>query len=148
VRCPACGFVGYANSAPTSSGLVEDGGRVLLARRAVEPERGRWDVPGGFLEEGEHPLEGLRRELREEAGLEIEPLELLGIWTGRYGDAPDAVATLNVYWRARVVAGEPSAADDVAELRWFAPHELPPPEQLAFVHTPDVLAAWLERRGR
>ena len=60
--------------------LVEDGeGRVLLARRAVEPDRGLWDCPGGFLEEGEHPLDGLRRELAEETGLVAGPARFVGI---------------------------------------------------------------------
>ena len=147
MRCPRCGFVAYANSVPTASALVEDDeGRVLLARRAVEPNAGLWDLPGGFLAEHEHPLEGLRRELREEAGLEIEPLELLGIWMDRYGDGPDAAATLNLYWTARAVAGVPVPADDVAELRWFAPAELPSRDEIAFANTADVLAAWRARR--
>src|SRR5205085_1223949 len=73
-RCPWCGFVAYANSAPTANALVVDGeGRLLLVRRAIEPFKGRWDIPGGFLEEGEHPLDGIRRELREETGLDVEP---------------------------------------------------------------------------
>ena len=54
-------------------------GRVLLGRRAFEPHLGRWDLPGGFLDEEEHPRDCVRRELREEAGVEIEPLELLGV---------------------------------------------------------------------
>ena len=59
-----------------------------------------------------------------------------------YGDGPDAAATLNLTWTARILSGEPSAADDVAELRWFAADELPGPGELAFEHTPDVLEAW------
>jgi 8-oxo-dGTP diphosphatase len=130
---------------PTASALVEDdAGRLLLARRAVPPGLGLWDVPGGYLEEGEHPLDGLRRELREEAGVEIEPGGLLGIWMDAYGDADDANATLNLYWRARIASGEPAPADDVAELRWFRPDELPPAAELAFRSTADVLDAWRE----
>ena len=137
--CDACGFVAYANSAPTASAVLVDGdGRVLLARRAVEPELGRWDLPGGFLEEGEEPLAGLRRELREEGGLEVEPLSFLGAWVDSYGDGEGAVATLNLYWLARA-DGEPQAADDVAELRWFAPDALP---ELAFRVNAVVLEAW------
>jgi NADH pyrophosphatase NudC (nudix superfamily) len=67
LECPECGFVAYASSKATAGALVEDEeGRLLLARRAHEPFKGRWDIPGGFLEEGEHPLDGLRRELCEE----------------------------------------------------------------------------------
>jgi ADP-ribose pyrophosphatase YjhB (NUDIX family) len=145
--CGTCGFVAYASSAPTASALCVDGsGRVLLARRAHEPYREQWDVPGGFLEEGEHPLDGLRRELTEETGLEIEPEDLLGIWMDRYGDGASAPATLNLYWTARVVGGEPVPADDVSELRWFGPDELPPADELAFENTAKVLSAWRIRQ--
>ena len=131
--CAKCGYVAYAGPEPTVCALVlDDDGRVLLARRKFEPQAGKWDVPGGFLEEDEEPLDGLRRELREEAGVEIEPLELAGIWADRYGGADDATATLNLYWTARIVSGEPTPADDVAELRWFLPDDIPPDEEFAF----------------
>ena len=144
----ACGSRYYANSSPCVSGLVEDGeGRVLLARRAVEPSLGFWDPPGGFLQEGEHPEDGLRRELLEETGLRCEPVRFLGAWMDVYGDAPDAAATLNLYWTMRVVSGEPVAADDVAELRWFGRDELPAADALAFATVKDALAAWAELQG-
>jgi ADP-ribose pyrophosphatase YjhB (NUDIX family) len=142
VECPSCGFRNYASSKPTASALcVDDEGRVLLSKRAIPPFEGRWDLPGGFLEEGEHPLDGVRRELREEAGVEIEPLELLGIWMDRYGGDGSAAATLNFYYTARIVEGEPEAADDVAEFGWFTPDEIPD-DELAFGHLHEVLTAW------
>jgi 8-oxo-dGTP diphosphatase len=146
VECPACGFVAYASSKPTAGALVEEGGRVLLARRAHGPFAGSWDIPGGFLEEGEHPLDGLRRELQEETGLEVEPLDYLGVWMDRYGGDSTAEATLNFYWTARAISGEPAPADDVNELRWFGADELPPAEELAFENVPLVLAAWRARQ--
>jgi NAD+ diphosphatase len=143
VECPACGFVGYAGSSPCACALVEDGaGRVLLGRRAIEPYRGLWDTPGGYLNEHEHPLDGLRRELREETGLTVEPVRFLGVFMDRYGDGPDANSTLNLFWTARIVEGDPVAADDVAELRWFRPDELPRPDELAFTLLPSVFDAW------
>jgi ADP-ribose pyrophosphatase YjhB (NUDIX family) len=146
VECPECGFIAYASSKPTAGALCEDDdGRVLLVRRADEPFKGRWDIPGGFLEEGEHPLEGIRRELREETGLEVEPLDFLGVWMDRYGGDSTAEATLNLYWTARVVGGEPQAADDVDALQWFGADELPPPGELAFENVPLVLLAWRAR---
>lgn len=138
----------YANSAPTASALVlDDAGRVLLARRAHEPFAGRWDIPGGFLEEGEHPLEGLVRELKEETGLNVEPLDLFAIEMDRYGGAADAQATLNLYWLVRTTGGAPVAADDVTELAWFAPHELPPRDELAFDNVVRVLARWRDEHA-
>ena len=147
VHCPECGFIDYASSKPTAGALCEDDeGRVLLVRRPDEPFIGRRDIPGGFLEEGEHPLDGLRRELREETGLEVEPSEFVGVWMDRYGGDSTAEATLNMYWTARVVGGEAEAADDVSELGWFGADELPAPEELAFENVPLVLSAWGARR--
>jgi ADP-ribose pyrophosphatase YjhB (NUDIX family) len=148
VECPECGFVFYASSKATAGALVvDDEGRVLLGRRRAQPFEGRWDIPGGFLEEGEHPLDGMRRELREETGLEVEPIEFLGIWMDRYGGDSTAESTLNLYWTARPVAGEPDPADDVSELRWFAPDELPGQDELAFENVPQVLSAWREQNS-
>ena len=141
VSCPACGLVQYANSEPTASAVIRDDlGRLLLARRAAPPHVGRWDLPGGFLEEGEHPLDALRRELREEAGVEIEPLELAAIEMDVYGDDDGSPWTLNLYWEARIVSGELTPDDDVGELRWFSPGELPPDDEIAFANVAQVLA--------
>jgi 8-oxo-dGTP diphosphatase len=146
-ECPECGFRAWASSKATACAVVtDDGGRALLVRRAGEPFRGYWDLPGGFLEEGEHPLDGLRRELLEETGLDVEPGDFIGIWMDRYGDGEDAHATLNLYWAARVLAGDATAADDVTELGWFAPDEFPPAEELAF-HIAEVLAVWREQHA-
>jgi 8-oxo-dGTP diphosphatase len=146
VECPACGFVAYANPKPTASALcADDRGRLLLGRRAIEPFKGRWDTPGGFVEEGEHPLETIRRELREETGLEVEPLEFFGIWMDHYGGDSTAQSTMNLYWTARVVGGEAKAADDVSELRWFERNELPSADELAFENVPQVVSAWRSR---
>jgi 8-oxo-dGTP diphosphatase len=141
-HCTGCGSVYYAGSKATACALcVDERGRVLLARRANQPFQGRWDLPGGFLEEGEHPFDALRRELREETGLEVEPLEFVGVWIDRYPYDTYTVSTLNLYWTARVLAGSQAAADDVAELCWFRPDQLPGEGELAF-HIADVLRAW------
>jgi len=145
--CPN-GHVFYANSEPTACAVcTDDRGRVLLARRAGPPFAGYWDLPGGFLEEGEHPLDTVRRELREETGLEVEPGEFLGIWVDTYSEDGSGTSTLNLYWAARVMGeGGGRPADDVSELRWFDPDELPPRGDFAF-HIADVLATWIRRSG-
>lgn len=144
VHCDACGFVLYAHSAVTASAVLEDGGRVLLARRAIEPAKGKWDCVGGFVEEGEHPLDGLRREVREETGLDFAPGRFLGIWMGRY----DSRATLNLFWAGALAAGEPKPHDDIAELRWFDAADVPGANELAFHRLiADVLQAWRDEQA-
>jgi ADP-ribose pyrophosphatase YjhB (NUDIX family) len=138
VRCTSCGEVYWGNAVPGVQGILERAGRVLLARRANEPRRGYWDLPGGFLGEAEAPLEGLRREFREETGLEVEPLEFLQIDIEPYGDR----YVLSITWLVEG-DGEPVADDDVAELRWFAPGELP--DEMAFPGQNAVLRRWAAR---
>jgi 8-oxo-dGTP diphosphatase len=125
--------------------VVRDG-RVLLSRRAVEPMKDCWDIPGGFLEAGEDPEAGAVRELLEETGLHIRPRAMLGMFVDRYGDEDDSVYTLNIYFLADAPAGEPRAQDDVAELRWFATNEIP--NNLAFAHLGQVLDRWCEGFAR
>ena len=138
-HCPACGAAYYANSAPAVEGLLERDGKVLLSRRGIEPRRGLWDLPGGFLEEGEEPLDGLAREFREETGLEVRPLEWLGTHVERY----QHYFVLGLTWLVEA-DGEPRAADDVEELAWFGPGELP--AEMAFPHQDDLVRAWAARR--
>jgi ADP-ribose pyrophosphatase YjhB (NUDIX family) len=142
--CASCERKVYANPAPTASALVlDDEGRVLLARRAGDPGAGLWDLVGGFMDEGEEPLATLRRELREETGTEIEPLEFLGGFPDRYG--AEGIYTINFYWTARIVDGEPEPSDDVAALAWFAPQELPERDEFAFRNTVEALEVWRSR---
>jgi 8-oxo-dGTP diphosphatase len=140
--CTQCGRPLYENSKPCASAIVVRDGRALLARRAVDPFKGYWDIPGGFLEAGEEPESGAVRELLEETGLHIETRELLGMWIDRYGNGPESVFTLNIYYLADAPDGEPHAEDDVAELRWFGPSEIP--GDLAFPHSKLVLDCWRE----
>jgi ADP-ribose pyrophosphatase YjhB (NUDIX family) len=147
VSCPVCGFVAYANPKPAANAfVVDDEGRVLLARRATEPSLGLWDLPGGFVEEGEHPVETLRRELLEETGLRVEPGDFAGLWMDEYGTGEDSESTLCLYWTARVLSGEPQPADDVSELVWFAADDLPDDRELAFPSVAAALASWRASR--
>ena len=136
---PACGRITYRNAKPCAGAMVEQDGLVLLIQRAIEPYQGAWDIPGGFLEEWEHPATGAIREVREETGLEIELTALLGIFIDHYG--PADYNTLNVYYRAQVVGGALQAADDALAAAWFAPDALP--AEIAFPdHERMALAAW------
>jgi ADP-ribose pyrophosphatase YjhB (NUDIX family) len=128
--CGTCGFRAYANSVPGVEAVIVDrDGRVLLGRRMIEPALGRWDFPGGFLDENEDPLDGLRREIREETGLEIETRAFVGIYLEPY----DGRTVLCLTWRAAPSGGVERAGDDLSELHWFERDELPIAE-LAFAH--------------
>ena len=123
-RCPSCGRTWYQNSSPTVGCVIVDGERALVTVRAREPEKGRLDVPGGFLLPGEDPIEGLEREIREELGLTIEVSveDCLSMTPHVYGSEGDYVLALG--FRARSFGGRLAAADDVADVRWVATEEL------------------------
>ena len=108
VGCPSCGSDYYANSAPAVQGVLERDGRVLLAKRAIEPRLGHWDLPGGFLEEGEEALDGLRREFAEETGLDVEPVD----WLGACLDPYAGYWVLGLTWVVKA-EGVPQPADEV-----------------------------------
>lgn len=142
--CPSCGLVLYENPAPTAGAIVNDReGRIMLVRRAIEPFKGRWDVPGGFIKPGEDGDDALRRELAEELGVEVLVGAAAEVIADTYG--ADGVPTLNIFYLARIVRGEPAPADDVAEIAWFGADELPPASEIAFPCVREVLAR--RRRG-
>jgi ADP-ribose pyrophosphatase YjhB (NUDIX family) len=141
-ECRACGYTGYANPVPATEAVCFDGrGRVLLGRRAVDPGAGLWDLPGGFLHENEHPLDALRREIREETSLELEDVDFLGFWLEPY----DGRIVLSLVWTASAL-GHGHADDDLVELQWFDSAELPDAGDFAFSHQPAAVSAALARR--
>ena len=85
--CARCAWRWYANPKPAAGVILERDGSVLLLRRAVEPGLGAWDLPAGYLDPGESPEEAARRETREESGLEVELVRLVGVYTSRPGNA-------------------------------------------------------------
>jgi ADP-ribose pyrophosphatase YjhB (NUDIX family) len=93
--CPSCAAVHYRNAKPCAGALVVRDGRVLLGRRAIEPARGSWDIPGGFLNPWEHPADGAAREVREETGLEVRLTRLLAVEVDSYEARG---YTLNLYY--------------------------------------------------
>ncbi len=85
LRCSACGFELYLNPAAAVAGAIVDGqGRMVVLVRGKEPGKGKWDLPGGFVDPGETAEDALRREVREEIGLEVTALHYLGSWPNIY----------------------------------------------------------------
>ncbi len=111
-------------------GILVDRGRVLLVRRGQAPLLGEWSIPGGALEVGETLEEALRREMCEETGLQVQPIEVLEVLDRIVRD--DGGRTRYHYVLIDFLcrldgtpAAEASAATDVTECRWAAPEELP-----------------------
>ena len=104
-----------------------DDHRVLLIRRGQAPLLGEWSLPGGVLECGETLREAVAREAREETGLIIETLDMLGVYERVIRDEEGRVRYHYVLldFLCRTVGGDLKAASDAADVRWFTRDELP-----------------------
>ncbi len=100
--------------------------RVLLVRRATEPLKGEWSVPGGMLELGEKLRDGVRREVLEETGLKVEPDDVLDVFDSIFRDEHGRTQYHYVLidYLCRLVSGEAKAGSDVSEVRWVQEDEL------------------------
>jgi ADP-ribose pyrophosphatase YjhB (NUDIX family) len=135
--CPQCDRIFFRNPKVVVSALIEDGGRVLLVLRDIEPGRGLWGMPGGYVDWDEHPQDALIRECLEEVQVRVEPLDLLGVQHILMED--EGIVLLP--YRARLVGGNPAAGDEVQQVGWFRPDALPP---LAFASHRKVLHHWTQ----
>ncbi|MFH0750417.1 MAG: NUDIX hydrolase [Chloroflexota bacterium] len=139
LACEACGYITYVNPRLVITTLpVNEVGEVLLLRRGIEPGRGLWAQPGGFMEIDETVHEGAIRETLEETGLIVEPGEIVGLYT-----RPEA-AIVVIAFVARIVGGAPVATAEALEVRPFAPDAIPWPE-IAFRTSAWALRDWIRR---
>ena len=107
-------------------GVVIHEGRALLVRRASEPLKGEWSIPGGLVELGEKLIEAVEREVLEETGLIVEAGEVLELFDSIWkdGDGRCRYHYVLVDYLCRVKGGELKAATDVSEVQWIGPEEL------------------------
>jgi len=120
LACATCGSIAYVNPRLVVSTIpVTDAGDVVLLRRGIEPGRGLWAQPGGFLEVDETVGEGAVRETLEETGLLVEPGEIVGL----YSRLEAAVVVLA--FEAQVVGGEAGPTPEALEVQAFAPGDIP-----------------------
>lgn len=120
--CADCGFVFYMNtSAATAAFIINSKGELLAVRRAKEPAKGTLDLPGGFIDNGETAEEGIRREVKEETGLDVTECNYLFSLPNIYPYAGIDVHTLDMLFECKVDEnGIAKADDDAEEIVWIA----------------------------
>ena len=106
--------------------IIIDRGRALVVRRATEPLKGEWSIPGGVLELGETLRTGVTREAKEETGLDVLPFEVLEVYDRIVADETGKTRYHYVLidYLCQVTGGELQAASDVSEVRWLTEQEL------------------------
>lgn len=107
----------HRNPVPTVDIVMQRGSKVLMIRRKKEPFAGRLALPGGFVNEGETAEDAARREVSEETGLEVEPVDILGVYSDPARDPRRH--TITVVFVAIRVGGKEQASDDAAEIEWI-----------------------------
>jgi ADP-ribose pyrophosphatase YjhB (NUDIX family) len=132
--CPACGFVYFTDPKVGVGVAVVEGDRLLLVRRAIDPERGKWSLPAGYLDHGEDPRLAAAREAWEECGLVVAVGALLDV----IYNPPGGGASIFILYRAERSGGTLRAGDDADAADFFALDQLP---ELAFASTRAAVAA-------
>ncbi len=138
LRCPACEWTHWNNPTPVLAAVIEladRDGQVLLARNAAWPER-MFALITGFMEAGETPEEGIAREIREETRLEVDALDLIGVYDFQ------RMNQLIVAYHA-IARGEIVLSEELAEYRLYRPEEI----KCWRAGTGHAVADWLSRRG-
>ncbi|KAK9855155.1 hypothetical protein WJX84_009653 [Apatococcus fuscideae] len=124
--CTNCGFIDYYNPKMVVGCIVEHEGKILLCKRAIDPCRGKWTFPAGFMELHESSMDGARRETAEEANANVE-----GLAPYTHLDIP-AIAQTYILFRAKLAAPYTySPGAESLAVQFFEPHEIPF-DQLAF----------------
>lgn len=106
--------------------VIQRGNEILLTQRGSEPGRGFWSIPGGVVELGEALHKALKREVKEETGLEIEVGGLVGYNDNVIKDEQGRIRFhyVNIFFRAQAKRGQARAASDAADAQWVTLHRL------------------------
>ena len=138
--CTACDKVHYVNPLVVVGCVPEAGGKILLCRRAIEPRRGYWTIPAGFMENGETLAEGAARETMEEAMAKVDMHDLFAV--------VDVVHArqVNIMFRATLLDGQFGAGEETLEAALFEPEEIPW-DEIAFLSVRFALEKFLEDRA-
>lgn len=147
-RCRACGLTLYLGPVAAVGALIHDSqGRLLMVRRAKDPGKGRWGLPGGFIDREESVEEALCREVLEETSLELIEWELLFTHPNRYAYGGIWVPVIDLFYLCRVRADQPLrlADGELESAHWVHPtaEQL---DQMAFPSNRLAIEHWLRTR--
>jgi 8-oxo-dGTP diphosphatase len=120
--CSRCGWINYENPLPVAVAVVRQNKKILLIKRGIEPQKGRWALPSGFIEIEETPQEACLRELKEETSLEGKISGLVGVYS-QPSKMYDNI--LVVAYEVEVTKTKPLAGDDAREVKFYSLRKLP-----------------------
>jgi NAD+ diphosphatase len=143
--CASCGFIQFHDPKVAVIALITCDDHVVLTQRAVNPQKDKWTLPGGYMDAGEMPEEALQRELIEEIGLPVIVNGLIQIMPMLAEDAAGQYVNRGIVlaYSASPRSGKLDilqSKDDVQAAQWFTQQNIPP--NLAFESTYELLARW------
>jgi 8-oxo-dGTP diphosphatase len=106
----------YRNPTPTADIILQRDSKILMVRRKKDPFKGQLALPGGFINEGETAEEAARREAIEETTLEVEPIEILGVYSDPKRDPRKHI--MSIVFVGIIVGGSDKAGDDAESIEW------------------------------
>ena len=137
--CSRCGKIFYENPTPVVAVIArDDEGKILLIKRKIEPCKGEWALPSGFMELEESPAEAALRELAEETGLKGKSKRLIGVYPN---NSEIHGYLITIIYEIKILGGKLCAGDDAEEAEFFAVNQLPP---LAFQSHQEALGEVLK----
>ncbi|MEI7653168.1 MAG: NUDIX domain-containing protein [bacterium] len=147
-HCDACQTDYYINPRPCNAIIITDAsGRALLTKRAFDPAKGKWDLPGGFMDCEETAEESVRREAREELGVELDDIAYMNSGYDRYVFKGMNYHTLGFVFTAKIRGAQvPQPNDDVSEIRYFSREEIDM-DALAFPVLRTTLEYFWDKKG-
>lgn len=125
-KCHSCGFQFFINSSAAVTAIIfNDKGELLLSRRGVEPEIGKLDLPGGFIDPGENAETAMMREIKEELDLVPDRLEYMGTFPNDYHFSGTVVFTIDLVFKCHVSDFSTlTYRDDIIGLEFIKPHQI------------------------
>lgn len=130
--CPSCGFIHYLDPKVVACSILEMEDKIVLLRRGIDPQKGKWVVPGGYVDRGEAVETAAMRETEEECGLKTRIKNILGVYS--YSGNIHVV----IFFVAEYISGQLISGDETVEAKLFSESQIPW-KNLAFRSTKDAL---------
>jgi ADP-ribose pyrophosphatase YjhB (NUDIX family) len=144
--CTNCGYHHYINPFPCNAVIIEnEKGEILLVKRKFDPQKGYWDLPGGFIEPHENLETSAKREIKEELNIDITINKIVGVYQDTYIYQNIEVPTLGIAVSAKITSGELHVADDISGYQYF-PKEQVLQQKIAFKSVEQAIKDYLGSR--
>lgn len=145
--CSKCDFKFYINPSPCNAVIIEnENGEIMLVKRKFDPQKSYWDLPGGFIDAYETLEDSVKREIKEELGVDVKVDRIIGVYKDIYVFQNIKVPTIGIVVLAKITKGKIKVSDDVADYKYFSKKDIFK-QKLAFKSMKSGIRDYLERKN-